>query len=978
MLINNYVMAETEVMKKETAILSLDIETNQKWRIEKLDFPELFDFNDEKVEEARQYFVYQNWFVHYLRNETKKSLKLEAKQFSNTIIPFKTLRRARERTWESCLGDGMPEELLDKFDCILMQGISHEDCPYRCVPEAAEMNLAGVMITNAETMLSANTQTELLDYLKKLPESKKPNLSEGYHMFTNLDDVDKLFAAVEKAHKKRKQNGTALIVAHNASYEWNMCMRKSAYLQEKVKTNRLTAMRGNAANTIKSITIWEKPVVTEEDENNNHKILQVVDSFLYKRESLAKIGKEFAFDKDVLDYETFFEPVQVQQAINARCSGKPKQGDYNHLLDYNRIDCTIPFAILHESLKDHYEILTGGDYRPGYPISANHIQSLIQQEVGGRTFELYLHGEFGNVCGSTIVDQQTTYTSKDGKVRKCKSLIEQFQADNKAWALDEAEFNLVHKVAGGGLVGMNPCVAGKIIDLRNKETVIKHIDLVSAHPSQVFKRMFPSGLPLKVDGNQQNYILNVLRAKRGLRTRIKHPDKAFSRLVDICGKFGLQKGYYSGFATFQLKNIKIKEFAVLESNCMIPAMPFHKIRKDCSGDCIDGISVADSLNAMQSVNEIQQKYLKGESKNLVISNKDFCLESLEISATFEELLLWSMFYDFEIVTATEMRIYKMQACPVYLYFCFLSYAKRKQAYKKITKLQEGKDKKGKQKPESVIRAEILDYLNNNKEQFFESDYNYLIANPLDVKFAEKALTRIKGIFNGIYGQNYQSNKHKEAIYAVENGVIVEREVLSTYKASQNRNYLVSVYIALWSKVDLALHLAYVLDRGGCPLYWATDSIFYIDSKENPAIPFPIDGKHVDLFNQQTTYLQNWRAQSPDAHLGGMDLEEKDIVRFCTTQSLRNIFECEGGKTQLTFSGCSEEILFGEPDDGKFYSDFDKLAKIFTTKDLYVSPFRNHKSSKEVTEDGTYCLKPQGFVLNCTSTLDYVLKQKLAG
>ena len=270
MLNNNFVMAETEVMKKGTAILSLDIETNQKWRIEKLDFPELdFDgLDDEKVEEARQFFVYQNWFVRYLRNETRHS--------SSKIIPFKALRSARDRTWESCIGDGMPEELLDKFDCILMQGISHEDCPYRCVPEAAEMNLAGVMITNAETMLSANTQTELLDYLTKLPESKKPNLSEGYHMFTNVDDVDKLFVAIEKAHKKRKQNGTALIVAHNASYEWNMEMRKSAYLQEKVKTNRLTAMRGNAANTIKIITIWAKPVVTKEDENKKHKKLQDV------------------------------------------------------------------------------------------------------------------------------------------------------------------------------------------------------------------------------------------------------------------------------------------------------------------------------------------------------------------------------------------------------------------------------------------------------------------------------------------------------------------------------------------------------------------------------------------------------------------------------------------------------------------------------------------------------------------------------
>lgn len=972
MLNNNSVMRETEVMKKRTAILSLDIETNQKWRIEKLEFPELVagELKEEVAEEARQYNLFETAFVYFLKRETR--------HFSSKTIPFKTLRRARERTWEKCIEEGMPEELLDKFDCILMQGISHEDCPYRCVPEAAEMNLAGVMITDAETMLSASTQKQLLDYLKKLPESKKPDLSEGYHMFTNLDAFDKLLVAVEKAHKNRKQNGTALIVAHNASYEWNMLLKKLPYMQEAVKTNKLIAMRGNAANTIKGITIWEKPVITEEDMNNNHKILQVVDSFLYKRESLKKIGKGFAFPKDELDYETFFEPLQVQQAINARCSGKPKQGDYNHLLDYNRIDCTIPFAILHEAFKDHYDILTGGDYRPGYPISANHIQSILQQEEGRRFFQQYVHGGDGSVCGSTIVDQQPTYIGKDGKVRKCKSLVEQFQADNKAWALDEAEFDRVHKVAGGGLVGMNPCVAGKIIDLRNKVTVIKHIDLVSAHPSQVFKRWFPSGLPLKVDGNQLNTILNLLRANLGLRKRIKKPCKAFSLLINLYGKeLGLLKGHYSGFATFQLKNIKIKEFAVLESNCMIPAMPFHKIRKDCSGNGIDGITVADSLNAMQSANEIQQKYLKGKSKNLVISNKDFCLESLEISATFEELLLWSMFYDFEIVTATEMRIYKMQACPAYLYFCFYSYAKRKQAYKKITKLQEGEDENGNQKPLAVIEAEIRDYLNSNREQFFESDYNYLIANPLDGKYADNALTRVKGIFNGIYGQNYQSNKHKEAVYAVENGVIVEREVLSTYKASQNRNYLVSVYIALWSKVDLALHLAYVLDRGGCPLYWATDSIFYIDSKQNPVIPF-VNGKHVDLFNQQTTYMQNWRGHAPDAHLGGMDLEEKDIVRFCTTQSLRNIFECEGGKTQLTFSGCSEEILFGEPDDGKFYSDFDKLAKIFTAKDLYVSPFRNHKSSKEVTEDGTYCLKPQGFVLNCTSTLDYVLKQKLAG
>ena len=961
MLNNNFVMTETEVMKKGTAILSLDIETNQKWRIERLESPEMdvAEMSADMVDEGMQYKLYEKMFVYHLKNETRHCI--------SKIIPFKTIRTARERTWASCLDYGMPESLLDEFDCMLLQGISKEDCPYRCVPNDAEMNLAGVMITDAETMLSASSQKQLLDYLAKLPESKKPNLSEGYHMFSNFDDVNKLFIAIEKAHKKRKQNGTALVVAHNASYEWNMLLKHLPYMQNAVKENRLKSMRGGSANTIKGITIWEKPVVTEEDENNNHKILQVVDSFLYKRQSLKKIGKGFGFPKDILDYETFFEPLQVQQAINARCAGKPKQGDYNHLLDYNRIDCTIPFAILHESLANHYALLTGGDYRPGYPISANHIQGIIQQEEGRRLWELYMRDADGNIYGSSIVNQQTTYIGKNGKVRNSKSLTEQFQAQNKEWALDEREFNLVHKVAGGGLVGMNPCVAGKIVDLRGKDSVIKHIDLVSAHPSQVFKRMFPSGLPLSVDEKQQDYILNALRANKGLRKRIKNPCKAFSLLVDLYGKnLGLQRGYYSGFATFQLKNIKIKEFVNLDHRCMIPAMPFYKIRKDCSGNCIDGITVVDSLNAVQSVKEIQQKYLRGESHNLVISNKVFDTESLEISATFEELLLWSMFYDFEIVSATEMRIYKMQSCPTYLYYCFQSYAERKETYKAVTKMQEHA------KPES----EIVAFLNNNRDKFFESDFNYLIVNPLDSKFAKNALQLVKGIFNGIYGQNYQSNKHKEVIYAVENDVIVEREVLSTYKASQNRNYLVSVYIALWSKVDLALHLAYVLDRGGCPLYWATDSIFYIDSRQNPAIPI-VNDKPVKLFNEQTTYLQNWRPQSPIAPLGGMDLEEDNIVRFCTTQSLRNIFECETGGTRLTFSGCSEEILFGESDDNGLYDDFDKIAKIFTATDLYISPFRNHKSSKEVTEDGTYCLKPQGFVLNCSSTFDYVLKRKIA-
>ena len=983
---------ETTIVKETTTIACIDVETNQKFKLvnDEIGSPEM-DFanvDEDKMAEAWLFFGFENYFVHAF-----KSTNFETSSDGIKFCCFKDIRKAIE--FASSKVQEEAGERLAEMEAWLLSRLFSDGCPYGLTAYETENNLIGILQTDAKSVLSCENQKELLDHLTSVKEDKKPSLDSAYYMFTSLEDVNKHFEKLAKAHKAKRKNGTALMVAHNASYEWNMLFRKLPFFQKAVKENRLTALRGNSSNAIKSVTIWEKPVVKANDEFGNHKLVEIRDTFLYKRSSLAKIGKQFGFPKDNLDYEVFFNPELVQLTITKRIKGKAPENQYNHLLDYNRIDCTIPFLIVYESIARDYEILTAdmGDKEGSFPISANHIQSTLQRE---HCRAVWAHYE---------KDKETTfnnvpYITKQKKTGR--SLTEKWEDACKWSKLNEETFDKVHAVAGGGMVGINPFVAGKIIDLRNSpDEVIFHIDLISAHPSQVFKRYFPEGLPFEANAEQKNYVVKVLNVEKGLRHIVDKPVKPFQLLAPILGRElnackdeeakAVKSGYYSGFGKFRLKNVRIKTWYNHGYKCCIPAMPFVKIRRETSGNSLDGVTVRDAIHASRDGKDILKEAVLNskaskdliEQKNLVISNKIYNMEETIVTCTIEDLLCFTMFYDFEIADVDGLNLYHMEACPEFLYYVFRMYAEKKETYKALTKMQE--------RGESV--SAIVTFLEKNKGIFLESDYNYLHGNPLDLKFAKQALTQIKGIFNGIYGQNYQSNIHTSCGYGVLDDLITEVNVSKDYKASSKRNYLVSMYIAQWSKVDLALHIGYIARKGACPLYWATDSIYYIDNVKNPAIPKK-DGKLVKLFNSQSGEMKLYRSHSKVAPLGGMDLEEDDIQRFCTTQALRNLYECtckkekeiDGKKvkvsfvaSKLTFSGCNEDILFVNCEssaDSDFY-DFDKTAKIFTSENYYVSPLKNRKQSKNVAEDGTYCLVPQAFVLNSLDNLDYLAKKLLA-
>lgn len=922
------------------------------------------------------------------------------------------------------------------LECDLVDFLFQYENPYKLTSMGAEVNLAGFYVLPTSEWLGLHLE-DVKKNIEKHPNYDKAGLEAGYHCLVDEKEIDEQFKLFYDYHKPSKQNnnGIGLLVAHNISYEWNVIITKNKTVREWFKRGYIAEpLRGNGRDTIKAVDI-KKGKKKPEEFDDRPVVIACRDTLMYSRSSLAKEGEKFDFPKGELDYYRAFDLNEMKQSCTSYCAGASMDEDYLNMLNYNRRDCSIPFCILNETFyADSYERILaarprdGSDKRiPNVPVSNNHVEGLLQESLASNVYEVVTGyaDKYGNKYEAykqgmhKVKEFVINAEGKDKNGKKMTNLMTTMAMHNRQrfgyadahsneptkvkFDNEEIEVNYntdsqmrAREVSGGGLVGINPMMAYKKITSDNgtvkyDDVVLNgyeicHCDLNSAHPSQVNKRYFPATEPVLATEEEKKIAIEALKCKQWMEI-LANPNKPFPCITKYYPKGHKKNKWtcYSGHAVFKLKNVTIKNI----NGNVVPCMPVVKVTGKLSGK-VESRRILESLNKVAEERARLTAELKVASDisklpSLHHRNKVYRAEELEIACTFEDLSIYQMFYDFEIVDARDMYIYPMKEVEGYVWYIFNLYGKKKVIYKQNNKLAEDccdiKDRTGEQLAEASQK--LLDYCNNQRAVLSEGDYDYVTKHAMDkdlAKYTDRALHKVKGVFNGIYGQLYQSPFHEQA-FLEDNGTrICEADKSESYEPDFNpstkRNYLTGMYIAQWSRIDLALHLRHCIDNNCKVIYWATDSIYYIARK----------GFNVrNLFNSQCQLLKDQRPNNNQ--LGGMDMEQWDkknncsaIRGICTSQCLRIVVEyntfdkagnVDGEQIKATFSGGNVEAVFSGCDS------FNDYANRLCSKDYFISPFDNNKNQKMHNEDGTYNLLPQGLIVNDSRNHDVRMTEFLS-
>lgn len=1014
-------MVTNACFSDESYTMSLDIETNQWYGVEGL-----LNVDVNALPVAGAYQGNMHTFVCNAISlaKTKKTVKVHGKKCMSLDVLKEVCKETEEYMH-------IEENNRPLCEMMFMNYLFSDSCMMDIV--GTEVNVVGAVLIKSSTWVDCNTielieKMKTFDYKTKIPVS---GLESGYYALDE-DGFERLLTRFYNFHKQDGSIG--LIVAHNVNYEWNQLLRHSKTLMSWVRKGLFTSkpMGGNARNTIKALDVMNRKMSDKDKKfDDRATVISFRDSYLFCTMSLRSAGDKFGYKKGDLDYLRSFDLKKVSRAgdnLARQCRILRNEGfekvepflkcktDEEKLLQYNRRDCEIPILILHESFV-HPEIILNPEVRadgktgkPYVPVSSNNINDILNRERGKRRYEVVVKKKNGeelwkNDRGEEVppgtnfahrvlkyetLDVPPVKFNKDGKPYKQKSIYEEFAflngykfgynseprtivEDGEVLQIHytEEDHNAIRETAGGGFVGVNYAYTYTVIKqvgdsvkvwdrdgtflTEFKNCCILHEDLSSAHPSQVNKRLFPATAPQRADDAEIQTILLELK-QRQWKSKVNHPKSPF----DLLFVHRKNKKKYSGFGTFTLENVRCKPFTKRGLN-YVACMPLTDIKPKISGD-VDCETWAKNLAQVGRESEKFKNLTEDELPYLVIRNKILAKkEPCIVTCTFEQLCIYQMFYDFEIADAKDVYTYQMGVCPAYIWDIFDYAGERKVDYKEV-----------KTAIEELTVPEVLAKLDKYKDLFDESDYLYLKSHPDDERYAENALTRIKGIFNGIYGLMYQTPIHRQIEIGINQYGLTETSSRNTFEAKTKRNYLIGMYIAQWSRVDLALHLRHAIDHKCQVLYWATDSIYMI-------APNDYDGR--GLFNEQKQTLKDQRPNHNK--LGGMDYEQfdkttqKSLIRgFCMTQCLRNLiwYENKYGvmKCKTTFSGANVEALFPINEDKHTPDDFDACCERMLSENLCISPFDNNKNAKKIAENGSYNLLPQGIMLNDLSNEDYKL------
>lgn len=411
--------------------------------------------------------------------------------------------------------------------------------------------------------------------------------------------------------------------------------------------------------------------------------------------------------------------------------------------------------------------------------------------------------------------------------------------------------------SGGGLIGVNPRFTGKF--LKN----VCSFDIKSAHPSQFYNKRFPDGSSIKqiTDQGDLEYIIRRL-------------NKLSQMMQDDPCRF------YNAFNPEFDYLLKV-EFVNLEAK----VLPFDNIILSLGSG-----RQAQAENDNEITNRQAWNVFAETINGKTIKSKSYTKWFYGI-----DLLYHISFYKYDKIIIHEAYKYLMIPCDEYIISKANYYGKFKEVYKSFTKFAR---KHGFE--ETVKFCE-----EHNAEEYTLSNLmpdNY-------IKFLDQELLRIKGIFNGLFGQEYQNIYHHKMDFA-EKFEIVDAEkyeliekLNEDYKSKVKKcstHYTTGAYTAGWSRLELACMIWHGIKNNCTIYYYHTDSV-------------KIGGCDEHLFDNWLRDHKSTWVKYNTFNFGLVDYEET-FKLFYVPETLKNVgIELKNGliDINITFSGIKADIYFAD-------------------------------------------------------------------
>lgn len=413
--------------------------------------------------------------------------------------------------------------------------------------------------------------------------------------------------------------------------------------------------------------------------------------------------------------------------------------------------------------------------------------------------------------------------------------------------------------SGGGLIGVNPKFTGKW------KSKIHSFDIKSAHPGQFYNKVFPIGESIREVNNYDWIIKHYTQLSEQMQ---KEPKVFYNRFLPDYDHLLLVE--FTDLVAKSLPNDNIilslgsgKQTQQYNENGVTERMAFNYQSKTINGK---------TLNS-----KCYRKWLFGI-----------------------DLIYHLSFYKYSNIKIIKAYKYMLYPCDEYIISKAEYYGKYKEIYK--------------------------DFKFYAKKHSFEDTLKYITENGAEeytIKGMEKntyrdflsnELLRIKGIFNGLFGQEYQNIYHEELEFTgkfdikkkedPEKSIIeIATEKYADIVKKCNTHYTVGAYTAMWSRFELTCMIWYCINNNGTIYYYHTDSL-------------KCGGCNNDIFINWYDPEMNSNKWSKlnKFKFGAVDYEET-FEYFYTPETLKNIgiMRDEEDNTKIridiTISGIKADVYF---------------------------------------------------------------------
>ena len=389
-------------------------------------------------------------------------------------------------------------------------------------------------------------------------------------------------------------------------------------------------------------------------------------------------------------------------------------------------------------------------------------------------------------------------------------------------------FQKFFNASGGGLIGVNPLECDKW------HSNVHSFDIKSAHPSQAFNKLFPHGEKIEAIPTEQYSA--VIKEIKGLsEIMMKNPKFLYND--------------YTGYHDYLL----LIKFTGLRE-------------KNINGNIINSLGAGKATMGTARSEKLQRQAYNYNGTN----QYGKCRRSEQyIKWVYGIDLIYHLtFYECDKIEILEGYVYPLVNCDEYILRKFEYYGANKELYKSFTK-----------QAKKLSYNELYDLIQESSAE----EYTKKAITPENyVEFLDGELLRIKGVFNGIFGQEYQAPIHDDMEIVRNDWYSIKPVSQQDYDESISKtkiHYCTGAYIAAWTRFELACMIWYAINAGGTLYYWATDSI-----KGN--------GINDDLY-KDWCYGHTTAAYARNVfNFGAVDCETAgNPLEFYTTETLKHLDIC---------------------------------------------------------------------------------------